>query len=248
MKRIAILAALPGELKPLVQRKNWHKAEVEKPGIEKWILRRYEIEWIAVCAGMGAEAATRAFAEAEAEGKLDGVLSIGWAGGLREEMHRGKFCIPNLVIDAQTGERFLLAERNKDSVLVTTAYIADAKEKRRLAETYGGSIVDMESATVVRLAEMRDIPVCCMKVVTDEAGARLPEMNAFIDSMGQMQTGKFVCYSALRPQYWPALARLGTASSKAAETLAGAVYNFISDETRSFRAVNKKGKIEDGEK
>jgi adenosylhomocysteine nucleosidase len=47
-------------------------------------------EVIAVCAGMGAAAARRAFAAAEFLGAMDLVLSVGWAGALREECAAGE--------------------------------------------------------------------------------------------------------------------------------------------------------------
>ena len=54
------------------------------------------------------------------DGPVDMVLSIGWAGALRDEGHPGELHIPNIVVNAQTGERFVLAEREKPDVLVTT--------------------------------------------------------------------------------------------------------------------------------
>ena len=46
--------------------------------------------------------------------------------------------------------------------------------KARLAEAYGGAVlVDMEAATVARMAKMRQIPLLCIKGVSDEAGAKL---------------------------------------------------------------------------
>ncbi len=60
--RIAIIAALPGELKPLV--KGWQRVATNDRGVKKWMLSREADTWIAVCAGMGADAARRAYASA----------------------------------------------------------------------------------------------------------------------------------------------------------------------------------------
>src|SRR6185437_10610530 len=102
--RVGIIAALPGELKPLVKR--WRRVGVDVRGARKWVLARGEDTWIAVCAGMGAEAARRAFAVAESDGPLDMVLSVGWAGSVHEEVPAGSVQVPTVVIDAQTGEQF----------------------------------------------------------------------------------------------------------------------------------------------
>lgn len=254
MSRIAIIAAMPGELKPLV--KGWKSVPTGQRFVYKWTGRICEYEVVAVCAGMGKDAVTRAFAAAETEGSFDAVLSVGWAGALREGEHvgvSGYFYIPNIVVDAQTGERFVLADRSKasvdeehDVVLVTAAHVADEPEKRRLAATYNGTLVDMESATVVRLAQMRGIPVCCMKVITDEVTAKLPNINPFINAMGQMEMGRFIAHVLLRPRFWPALMRLGKASSAGADSLASAVTNFlICPAPRDIKEINRTGNIPD---
>jgi len=242
--RIGIIAALPGELKPLV--KGWKRVPTRQQFVSKWTRDAGCDTWIAVCAGMGAEAATRAFAQAEMDGPLDMVLSIGWAGALRDEGTPGEFHIPNIVVNAQTGERFILAEREKPVVLVTTAQVANVAEKRRLAETYGGMLVDMESATIARLAQMRGIPVCCMKIITDDVTARLPNLNPFINAMGQMEMARLIGHVLLRPGYWPALIRLGRASASGANYLASTVLHFlIHDKQRNVYEINRTGAISD---
>jgi adenosylhomocysteine nucleosidase len=154
--RIGIIAALPGELKPLV--KNWKRAKTSARRTCKWILRRGDDEWVAVCAGMGADAVQRAFAEAEHDGALDMVLSIGWVGALHNEVPAGTAQVPTIVIDSQTGEQFSLTQGKRIWRLVTAQRVADAKEKARLAATYPGAVlVDMEAATVARLAPMRQM-------------------------------------------------------------------------------------------
>ncbi|HEY0308822.1 MAG TPA: hypothetical protein VGB94_11730, partial [Acidobacteriaceae bacterium] len=174
------------------------------------------------------------------------VLSIGWAGALQDQGFPGEFFIPNVVVNAQTGERFVLAQRDKPVVLVTTARVADEAEKQRLAAAYDGAIVDMESATVARLAQMRDIPVCCMKVITDEVSAGLPDLNPFIDGMGQMKIGRFIAYVLLRPRYWPALMRLGKASSAAADHFAIALPGVLCRSTlQDINELNRTGLIPD---
>src|SRR5215469_11286195 len=152
--RIGIIAALPGELKPLV--KSWKRVKTSTARAKKWALRRGDDEWVAVCAGMGAEAVRRAFAEAERNGPLEMVLSVGWAGALLDEVSVGIAQVPTVVIDAQTGEQFGLTQDKRKWRLVTTPQVADAKEKLRLAATYPGAVlVDMEAATVARMAAMR---------------------------------------------------------------------------------------------
>lgn len=222
MMRIGIIAALPGELKPLV--KGWKRDG--EGAVLRWSQRLGEVDCVATCAGMGADAATRAFVAAERDGALNAVISVGWAGGLDEAQRAGATSSIAEVIDVRTAERYRTG--SCDGVkLVTTATVADLTEKRRLAKEYGASLVDMEAATVGRLARARKISFYCFKAVTDEAGDRLPDLNPFIDSWGQMRMGVFVLHSAVRPWHWGSLIRLGRNSSVAAEGLKLRVLEFL---------------------
>jgi nucleoside phosphorylase len=122
MTRTAIIAAMPAELKPLVRR--WQ--HTRQNGVDLW---RWSFvdeqgdggEWIAACAGAGVDAATRAFAEVEKSGEISRLISIGWAGALREEIVPGKAYDVSCVIDARSGARFLTkshpGRKNKDAAL-----------------------------------------------------------------------------------------------------------------------------------
>jgi adenosylhomocysteine nucleosidase len=226
--RIAIIAALPGELKPLV--KDWQRVATGDKRTKKWTFLRDSDTWIAVCAGMGAEAARRAYAAAVSDGLADMLLSIGWAGSLDGSIRPGTAQVPTVVVDAQTGEQFRLTEGKREWRLVTTAHVADEVEKMRLAATYPGAVmVDMEAATVARLATMRGIPLLCIKGISDAADVRLPDLNPFIDQAGQLRTLRFVAYVALRPRYWSSLLHLGKNSERAAESMRDLILEFMKE-------------------
>jgi adenosylhomocysteine nucleosidase len=226
--RIAIIAALPGELKPLV--KGWQRIATNTSGTKKWVLTRDADTWIAVCAGMGAEAALRAYATAVSDGPVDMLLSVGWAGSLHAEVPLGTVQVPTAVIDAQTGEQFNLTEGKRQWRLVTTPRVADDVEKMRLTATYQGAVlVDMEAATVARLAAMNEIPLLCIKGISDAAGATLPDLNPFIDQRGQMRMAGFLAYIAIRPRYWPSLLHLGKNSARAADAMRDLILKFMKE-------------------
>jgi len=226
--RIAIIAALPGELKPLV--KGWQHVPTDTSNTKKWILSRDTDTWIAVCAGMGAEAALRAYAAAVSDGPVDMLLSVGWAGSLHAEVTPGTVQVPTVVIDAQTGEQFNLTEGKRKWQVVTTARVADNVEKMRLAATYPGAVlVDMEAATIARLAATQEIPLLCIKGISDAAGATLPDLNPFIDQRGQMRMARFLAYVSVRPRYWPSLLHLGNNSARAANAMRDLILKFMKE-------------------
>ncbi len=106
MIRSAIIAAMPAELKPLVR--GWQHER--RNSVDLWRWRFDEGEWIAACAGAGVDQAARAFAEVEKGGALDAVISVGWAGALRDDLAPGQAYRVSGVIDVRTGERFVTAD------------------------------------------------------------------------------------------------------------------------------------------
>lgn len=223
--RVGIIAALSGELKPLVR--GWDRQRTGVKGISVWKTVRGDDELIAVSGGMGTDAAMRSFTAAEFLGALDLVLSVGWVGALVLEAKTGHCYVPSEVIDAQTGERFFLTEGKRKLRLVTTARVADEQEKQRLAQSYGAALVDMEAAAVARLAQIRGIPFACFKGVSDAPDAVLPDLNDFIDAQGQMRMLPFLAHVAVRPRFWGSLLTLGKNSSVAAQAIADQVHQFL---------------------
>ena len=229
MTRAAIIAAIPGELKPLVR--NWPHST--RNGIQFWAQRNEEEEWIAACAGAGQDAAMRAFAAIEDGGPIDLVFSIGWAGSLRAEIAPGSAHNVAGVIDVRTGERFNCEAGAGELWLLTSPTVADADEKRRLASTYRAGLVDMEAAAIARLAAMRSLPFYCIKGVSDGFTDRLPDFNRFLSPGGQFRLARFVLFALLRPWCWPALIRMGENSKQAAQSIAKSLLDFLNEEAAS---------------
>ncbi|MGA2572229.1 MAG: nucleoside phosphorylase [Terracidiphilus sp.] len=224
MTRLAIVAAFPGELKPLVR--GWPHSS--RNGIRFWAQRSEEEEWIAACAGAGQEAATRAFVALEEGGPIDLVFSVGWAGALRPDFAPGSAHNVGGVVDLKTGERFACEAGAGELWLVTSPRVADRREKERLAVDYYAGLVDMEAAAIARLAAMREIPFYCIKGVSDGFNERLPDFDRFLSPTGQLQLARFVLYVLLRPWHWPALIRMGENSRKASRRIADSLLGFLS--------------------
>lgn len=214
--RIAILAALPREIAPLVR--NWpiHSAS-SKDGTEIWQCAGA----IAVCAGMGRERIAHALDVASKYGPLHSILSVGYAGALRAGIEKGKVFWPALVIDAETQEQFECT--GGMGTLVTVDHVLRREEKPKFAQRWNADLVDMEAATVARLAQIENIPYRTLRVVSDEAGDKLPDLNRFIDARGAFREIAFAAYIALHPWLIPSAIHLGRqsalASKKIAETL-----------------------------
>ena len=223
MTRTAIIAAFPGEVKPLVR--GWPHGT--RNGVDFWAQRDSEDEWIVSCAGAGQSAATRAFAAIEDGGPVDLVFSVGWAGALTAGIATGTAHNVAGVIDIQTGERFRCDAGAGEFWLATSPKVAGEAEKRRLASAYHASLVDMEAAAIARLAAMRAIPFYCIKGVSDGLDETLPDLNPFLAPNGKLHMGRLVVFAILRPWYWPALLRMGENSTKAAQSIAESLHEFL---------------------
>lgn len=223
MTRTAIIAAMPGELKPLVR--NWPHSS--RNGIHFWAQRNEEEEWIAACAGAGQGAATRAFAAIEEGGPISLVISAGWAGALRDSLAAGTAHNIAGVIDANTGERFTCEAGAGELWLATSPRVADRAEKLCLAATYNAALVDMEAAAIARLAALREIPFYCIKGISDSFNTELPDLNPFLDTNGRFHTARFALFAAFHPSYWPALIQMGENSKKASRNIAESLREFL---------------------
>ena len=144
--RIAILAALPREVAPLVR--GWSAPLASKSeGTSVW----ESDAAIVVCAGMGRKRVTRALELAESRGPLRSIISVGYAGALQQGMRIDGVYWPAIVIDGKTGERF--ACEDGEGILVTADHVVGRDEKTKLAAQWNADLVDMEAATVARVGK-----------------------------------------------------------------------------------------------
>ncbi len=227
MFRVAIVAALEREVRPLV--KNWRLNEKEIGGRR---FRFFETEGcVLVCGGIGAEAARRA-AEAVIASYAPGLIySVGFAGALESALKVGDVVQPRLVINVGDGSRVNLDQG--EGVLVTFGSIASPQQKARLAQSFGAQAVDMEAAAVARAAEARGARFAVVKVISDECDFIFPSMDRFIDSNGQFRQGRFAWFIALRPWLWPRVARLAGNSQRASVVLRDRLQKMIAATTNS---------------
>jgi adenosylhomocysteine nucleosidase len=218
---IVIIAAMPGELKPLVR--SWAALE-SKDGVDGWQHPNGPI--MAFAGGMGANASTRSFARSRQVCEPIQILSVGWGGALREELVPGAVVRASMVRDLNTGEMF--AADGSGGLLLTSSRVASREEKHRLARTYdGAAAVDMEAATLARLALANGLGFRAMKAISDTLEEDLPDMNPFVTPAGKFATARFIAHVATKPRYWGALAQFGKQASLAAEKLCAAIADEI---------------------
>lgn len=222
LPKIAIIAALEREVHPLVQ--SWQTTVVEHEGRS---FTFYESNYaVAVCGGIGAEAARRAAEAAVVKYSPEIIISAGIAGALVPELHVGETIFPALVIDSQDGSRHETAIKNAPvantplgrTTVVSSPQITGIAQKQQLAKSYGAQAVDMESAAVARAAMIHNLRFLAIKSISDEYDFEMPEMSQFVRD-GEFQEKRFALYVALRPWLWLPVLRLARNTRIASENL-----------------------------
>jgi adenosylhomocysteine nucleosidase len=236
MRRIAIVAALPGELKPLVR--GWERSA--RSGAVLWRRQAGPAEWVAACAGLGGPAALRALEAIEHDGRAAEVVSAGWAGALRPAFVPGRAYWVSGVVDAASGARFP-ASGAGEVWLVTQSRVADAAQKAVLAGRYDAGLVDMEAAALAGVCARRGVPFRAVKGVSDGPTDPLPDLTAFIADDGRFRFPAFVLHALVRPWSWPALVRMGRHSGEAAEAIARALAVVVRQEEGREREAQAPG-------
>lgn len=213
MRRIAIVAALEREVRPLV--KSWRITEKEHDGRRFRFFENGKV--VVVCGGIGAVAARRASEALIAIFDPKVVCSAGFAGALDPKLKAGDIIRPSTVINAGDGSRTVID--GGEGVLVSFGSIASPAQKSKLRESFAADAVDMEAAAVARSAEARGKEFTVVKAVSDELDFEFPAMERFVDADGRFLQGDFAWYVAVRPWFWPRVMRLAGNSSQASRAL-----------------------------
>ena len=213
MPRLAIVAALEREVRPLV--KDWHATDQQHDGRRFRFFEKGEI--ILVCGGIGAAPARKASEAAIALFDPQVICSAGFAGALDPKLKVGDLIHPAVVINAGDGSRTMV--NSGSGVLVSFASVADPDQKRKLRDSFGAEIVDMEAAAVARSADAHGKEFTAVKAISDEINFEFPAMDRFVDSEGRFLEGRFTLYTAIRPWLWPRVLQLGRNSTRASRAL-----------------------------
>ena len=213
MPRLAIVAALEREMRPLV--KGWRVTDKEHDGRHFRFFENGEV--VLVCGGIGAVAARRASEAVIAIFDPKIVCSAGFAGALDPKLRVGALVRPNSVINAGDGSRTVI--EGGEGVLVSFGSVASPGQKSKLRDSFGADAVDMEAAAVARSAEARHKQFTVVKAVSDDMDFEFPAMERFIGADGRFSQGGFAWYTAVRPWLWPRVLRLARNSNRASRAL-----------------------------
>jgi adenosylhomocysteine nucleosidase len=213
MPKLAIVAALEREVSGLTS--TCRRVEQKHEGRSFTFFERDEM--VAICGGIGLEAARRATEAVIALYHPTQLQSVGFAGALSRHQHIGDIIEPAVVLDARDGSRVKI--EGGEGTLVTFMAVAGAEQKASLAKAYGAQAVDMEAAAVAAAAAAHGIRFGATKAISDGFDFDMPDTARFIDSQGRFRTAAFAAFVTLRPWLWGRVATLARNSRKAAKAL-----------------------------
>jgi adenosylhomocysteine nucleosidase len=164
-----------------------------------------------------------------AEG-VDGIISIGIAGGLMASLKPGDCIIGSEVVVG--AERYLadrawtvrMNARLPEAILApltgTDAIVTDENDKAALFLATAASAVDTESHVVARLASLHQIPFAALRTVSDPADSRLPPLvSVALTSEGKLNYRAVLNAVLAEPRQIPALIRTARESKAALDAL-----------------------------
>lgn len=189
--------------------------------------------YILVC-GMGKGRAHSA-AQKMAVNGCEALISWGTAGALVADIKPGALIIPESIITeddeiiqtASKWRRKVVKELNDcpDDVylgrLSDSIQVLTSSKDKYTARQHGDSLaVDMESATIAKVAKQENIPFISIRAISDSANMSIPEsILNYTDPYGQVQISQLIPAILKRPTDIPKIIKLARGYRSAARTL-----------------------------
>jgi adenosylhomocysteine nucleosidase len=225
--RIAILAPMRSELRPLVRRLSLKQSRSGDRSLFWGQLGRAEI--VATTTGIGTRAAARTTEKVLDFIPLQHLVVVGIAGGIGPSVAIGDLVVPERVINLATGAEYrpsVLGDAEARGTLATSnEALVDPAEAARL-ERQGVIAVDMETAAIAAILEGRACPWSVFRAISDRAGDGSIDsaMLSLAGPDGEPNLPALLRFVLVNPQHVPSLARLGRGLSLATNAAAsGAV-------------------------
>jgi adenosylhomocysteine nucleosidase len=225
VRRVAVIAAMPSELRPFVKR----VGSMTREALGDRALYRGRVGGVEVLAtrtGMGTGFATQVTDRVLDAFAVDHVIAIGIAGGVAG-VEIGQVLTPSVVINADDGtEHFPSAPPGitpSGRLRTSNTFSVDRDLMSRLARE-GIQAVDMETAAIGASARRHGCSWSVYRAISDRASDELIDMQIFglARPDGSPDPWAALRFIACRPWVLPRLVRLGRDARLAAEAAAEA--------------------------
>jgi adenosylhomocysteine nucleosidase len=218
--RVAFLAPMKPELRPLVKKLSLER--VERGDAVFHTGRVGDVEVVAGLTGIGMKPAERAAEQILDAFSPDHLVVVGIAGGVPPHSKIGDLIVPEVVANGETGTEHRptplgdVAPRGR--IVSDDDFISADEDVARISDD-GVTAVDMETAAVAAVCERRGTPWSVFRVISDMAGDHDDSVLAMANPDGSANTRAVLRYLLPRPWRIFRLARLGR-DAQAATNLA----------------------------
>jgi 5'-methylthioadenosine/S-adenosylhomocysteine nucleosidase len=245
--RIAILAALKDEMAGLKQRTRTSE-RFRKGKILAGCLSGKDI--LLVETGVGPTKAGNMARFLVENFQIDFIISIGFAGGVKEYLKVGDLLVCDAVLcdHGETGfedrkarglaRKAMDPGRNEEAlkkiskrgiafkkgdILTVNRVIDSAEEKKWLGATYAAEAVEMETFSIAEEAEKKGIPLIAFRAISDASHDSLVNISNLTDEKGEVSKWKAGLYAIFHPGDIPKLLAMRENSQRAEKALMEAV-------------------------
>jgi nucleoside phosphorylase len=212
---VALICAMPMELKPLV-----NKLNLTKDGP-----RRVGDGVVAIYTGMGTDLATKSTeALFAAVPDIERVVVFGITGAVDDHVPIGALVVPAIVRNHETGEDFTPEpDPRAKGVMWTTNVITPAHELPALI-AQGVVSLDMETAAIAKSCAARGIPWSVYRTISDRAtdGQITEEVFKLANQDGTPNLGRVAKFFLRHPNKIPAMLKLAQGGRLATNNAADA--------------------------
>jgi adenosylhomocysteine nucleosidase len=217
-----VVAALPEEIAP-VKRRLTGSERIRLPHGHAVQGRLHDRPAIVAATGDGANLAKLGMEQLLAVRRLDAVIVVGIAGGLSDDLEVGSVVAAKRVFEG-AGE---LPAPDRE-LLEMAAQLEFVQQGMVYSHSEKASVVDLESASYVRVAATRGIPYLVLRAVSDSHDEALPlDFNRFRKPDGSSDRAKVLRYSLRHPSILPELMQLRERLRHCAERLATVIEELL---------------------
>lgn len=224
VKRVAILAPMRTELRPLLAPLGLAPSDGRLPGLLRGAAGRVEV--VAMRTGIGMRAGARAAVRILDATSPDHLVVVGIAGGIGAGVAVGDLVVPERVANLDTGESFRptpLGDRTPRGTLASSDTLLEAPGEALRLGREGVVAIDMETAAIAAVCDLRGCPWSVFRAISDRAddGTTDAAILALTDRDGDPKLAAVARFILTRPQRIPQLVRLARGAKAATRTAAG---------------------------
>jgi adenosylhomocysteine nucleosidase len=213
------------ELRPLVRALSLKRSGSGERSTLWGRLGRTEI--VAATTGIAPQAAARKAEMILGSGGIGRLVVVGVAGGVGPSVAIGDLVVPEVVVDLSTGAQYrpgaLGGVESRGKLATSDRLVSDPEEAARL-EQQGVIAVDMETAAIAAVCELRRCPWSVFRAISDRAddGATNSAISGLVGLDGEPHLGAVVHFVLEKPKRISQLARLARGLSLATNAAATA--------------------------